>query len=103
MFTKLSIAFVVPGGSAARLGLPDVLFFAVFLGASVRWGLRPLWTWLVMTIGLGITIALTTFWSNERPARATGDRPRLPAPERATCIWRRLFSENAWKPEQESL
>ena len=34
VFTKLSIAFVVPGGNAARLGLPDVLFFAVFLGAS---------------------------------------------------------------------
>ena len=42
VFTTLSIAFVVPGGGAARLGLPDVMFFAVFLAASVRFGLRPL-------------------------------------------------------------
>ena len=50
VFTKLSIAFVVPGGSAARLGLPDVLFFAVFLAASARFGLRPLATWICMTV-----------------------------------------------------
>ena len=72
MFTKLSIAFVVPGGNAARLGLPDVLFFAVFLGAAARFGLRPFLTWLLMVAGLGITIVLTTFW-------VTGGLPALPA------------------------
>src|SRR5581483_8648363 len=36
VFTSLSIAFVAPGGNAARLGLPDVLFFSVFLGAAAR-------------------------------------------------------------------
>jgi hypothetical protein len=72
VFTKLSIAFVVPGGNAARLGLPDVLFFAVFLGAAARWGLRPFLTWLLMVAGLVITITLTTFW-------ATGGLPALPA------------------------
>jgi hypothetical protein len=58
IFGALSVAFVVPGGGAARLGLPDVLFFAVFLGASVRFGLRPLWTFLGMLVGLGITMVL---------------------------------------------
>jgi hypothetical protein len=89
VFTKLSVAFVVPGGSAARIGLPDVFFFALFLAASARFGLRPLWTWLAMVAGLGVTIALTTFWS-------TGGLPALPAISlgfllpNADLIWRRL-------------
>jgi hypothetical protein len=89
VFTKLSIAFVVPGGDAARLGLPDVLFFSVFLGASARFGLRPFLTWLVMVAGLGITMTMTTFWSN-------GGLPALPAIAigflLANCdlLWKRL-------------
>jgi hypothetical protein len=72
VFTTLSIAFVVPGGNAARLGLPDVLFFSVFLAAAARWHLRPALTWLLMLTGLGITIVLTTYW-------VTGGLPALPA------------------------
>ncbi len=89
VFTKLSIAFVVPGGDAARLGLPDVLFFAVFLAAAARFGLRPFLTWLFMVAGLGITIVLTTFVS-------TGGLPALPAIALgfllANCdlLWKRL-------------
>jgi hypothetical protein len=92
VFTSLSVAFVVPGGDAARLGLPDVFFFAVFLGASVRWGLRPLATWLAMSAALGLTIVATTFWSN-------GGLPALPAIAigfllpNADLIWRRLRGE----------
>jgi hypothetical protein len=69
VFGALSVAFVVPGGGAARLGLPDVLFFAVFLGASVRFGLRPLWTFVGMLIGLALTMVLATWWDvNGLPA-----------------------------------
>ena len=69
VFGALSVAFVVPGGSAARLGLPDVLFFAVFLGASVRFGLRPLWTFVGMLAGLALTMVLATWWDvNGLPA-----------------------------------
>ena len=49
-----------------------MLFFAVFLGATSRFRLRPPLTWLLMVAGLGITIALTTYW-------ATGGLPALPA------------------------
>jgi len=89
VFTKLSVAFVVPGGNSARLGVTDVLFFAVFLGATVRFRLRPFATWLLMLAGLGITIALTTYW-------AGGGLPALPALSigflvaNADLIWRRV-------------
>jgi hypothetical protein len=69
VFGALSVAFVVPGGGAARLGLPDVLFFAVFLGASVRFGLRPAWTFVGMLVGLSLTMILATWWTvNGLPA-----------------------------------
>ena len=47
LFTTFSFAFPVPGESdTAQLGLPDLLFFALFLGAAARWGLRVRLTWL---------------------------------------------------------
>jgi hypothetical protein len=59
VFTTLSIAFPIPGEHAsANLGLPDVLFFALFLAASVRFRLRTGWTWLAMTASFGATMAL---------------------------------------------
>ena len=62
VFDALSIAFPVPGlHSSAQLGLPDVLFFALFLGAADRFGLRTFWTWLVMTLSFGATLA-TAIW-----------------------------------------
>jgi hypothetical protein len=63
IFDSLSITFVVPGGNAARLGLPDILFFAVFLGASVRFRLRPYWTFVGLTLGVGLTIVCATWWN----------------------------------------
>ena len=59
VFDALSIFLRIPGEeSAAQLGLPDVLFFALFLGATVRFGLRPAWSWLAMTLSFGGTLAL---------------------------------------------
>jgi len=50
----LAVAFVVPGGGAAYLGPPDILFFALFLGAAARWGLRVNWTWGAMAAMYGL-------------------------------------------------
>jgi hypothetical protein len=59
IFTTLSIAFPVPGEPAsANLGLPDVLFFALFLAAAARFHLRTAWTWAAMTASFGATMAL---------------------------------------------
>jgi hypothetical protein len=60
VFTTLSFAFRIPGERpTANLGLPDLLFFALFLAAAVRFRLRPAWTWLAMAASFGLTIVLT--------------------------------------------
>ena len=62
VFDALSFAFPVPGSNdAARLGLPDLLFYSLFLGAAARWHLRTGWTWICLTASLGGTMALATW------------------------------------------
>lgn len=62
VFTAFSFAFPIPGvDNAANLGLPDLLFFALFLAASVRFDLRPNWTWLFMSLSFGATLALAVW------------------------------------------
>lgn len=76
VFDNVSIAFRVPGeNTTANLGPPDVLFFALFLAAADRFGLRVAWTWVSMTVLLGITLVLA----------ATTDVTGLPALP-AVCI-----------------
>jgi hypothetical protein len=59
LFTTLSISFPVPGEhGAANLGLPDLLFFALFLAAAARFGLRVGWTWTGLMLSFGATMAL---------------------------------------------
>jgi hypothetical protein len=63
VFDALSIFVSVPGEeTVAQLGLPDVLFFALFLGACARFGLRRHWTWLAMTLSFGATLALAVYF-----------------------------------------
>ena len=58
VYSAVAVAFVAPGGRAAGLGPPDILFFALFLAATVRWRLRPFWTWLAMTAMYSLTLVL---------------------------------------------
>jgi hypothetical protein len=63
-FEKIAYAFRIPGEeSFAHLGPPDILFFALFLSASARFGLRVGWTWIGMTAGLGLTL-VAAVWGN---------------------------------------
>jgi hypothetical protein len=72
VFDVLSFTFVVPGQSGgAKLGLPDLLFFALYLGAAARWRLRVGWTWVCLTASIGATMALATWWD-------VGGLPALP-------------------------
>jgi hypothetical protein len=71
IYTAVAVAFVVPGGGAAYLGPPDILFFALFLGAAARWGLRVNWTWGAMTAMYGLTVVVAN-------AASVGGLPALP-------------------------
>ena len=65
LFSSFSIPFPVPGEhAAAALGLPDVLFFALFLASAARWRLRTRLTWLCLTLSLGATMALAASTSS---------------------------------------
>ncbi len=72
VFTNFSFAFPIPGETtAANLGLPDLMFFALFLAAAARFRLRPHWTWLLMTLSFGATLAVAVW-------RDLGGLPALP-------------------------
>jgi hypothetical protein len=70
IFDVFSFAFPFTGeASSANLGLPDLLFFALFLAAAARWHLRVGWTWVALTASIGLTMA----------AAVWGDVAGLPA------------------------
>jgi hypothetical protein len=90
IFTRLSVAFPTPGDhGSANLGLPDVLFFAIFLAATVRFRLRTRWTWPAMVASFGAAMAISV-WLD------LGGLPALPGLSiaffavNADLIWRRL-------------
>jgi hypothetical protein len=60
VYKSFAIAFLVPGGGAAYLGPPDILFYALFLAAAARWNLRVGWTWLATTFMYGLTVIVAT-------------------------------------------
>lgn len=75
VFETLSFAFPVPGEhGSANLGLPDLLFFGLFLAASHRFGLRVGETWLALTASFGATMALAVW----RDPFGIGGLPALP-------------------------
>jgi hypothetical protein len=62
VFERLSFAFPVPGeDNTANLGIPDMLFFALFLAAAAQFKLRTWLTWLLMTASFGATIAFAVW------------------------------------------
>jgi hypothetical protein len=62
IFDHLSFAFPVPGqASTANLGIPALVFFALFLAAAARWRLRPVLTWVLLVASFGATTALAVW------------------------------------------
>jgi hypothetical protein len=73
IFERISIAFRLPGESGtANLGPPDILFFALFVAAARRFGLRPGWTFATMTLLIAATLTLAA-------TTDIGGLPALPA------------------------
>jgi hypothetical protein len=98
VFTVLSYAFPTPGRhSAAQLGVPDLLFFALFLGAAARFGLRVYWTWACLVAALGATIALTVWWNLNGLPALPGIALGFLVPN-ADLLWRRLRGGTASSP-----
>ncbi|MEX2211053.1 MAG: hypothetical protein WD689_04745 [Gaiellaceae bacterium] len=73
LFDALSYGIPVPHEVFA-LGLPDILFFALFLAAAARWRLRVGATWAAMLLSFGITIVLAV-WTDPF---GIGGLPALP-------------------------
>jgi hypothetical protein len=106
VFSALSVAFPAPGSETApatatqpaytyvdavHLGLPDLFFYAVFLGSAARFGLRVLPTWIALSLSFGATLALASWWDlNGLPALPLLSLGFL-LPN-ADLIWRRLRS-----------
>ncbi|MCY4086557.1 MAG: hypothetical protein OXG37_06635 [Actinomycetia bacterium] len=74
VFNTFSVSFPIPGEVAfSQLGLPDVLFFALFLAAAKKFRLRPGLAWLLMACSFGVLL-----WRNDhargvaRPRRLRG-------------------------------
>jgi hypothetical protein len=101
VFDALSYAVPAPGGDSFALGLPDILFFALFLGAAARWGLRVGATWALMLLSFTATIALAV-WSDPF---GIGGLPALPGLSiafllaNADLLWRRLRERDDDLPE----
>ena len=95
IFSVLSFAFPVPGEhAAANLGVPDLLFFALFLAAAARFGLRVYATWLCLVTALGLTIAGTVWWDLSGLPALPGIALGFLVPN-ADLLWRRLRREPA--------
>lgn len=96
VFSALSYAVPVPDDIFA-IGLPDLLFFTLFLAACARWHLRVRTTWLLMLASLAGTIALAV-WTDPF---GIGGLPALPGLSIAflaangDLLWRRLRARDA--------
>ena len=94
VYTAVAIAFLVPGGGAAYLGPPDILFYALFLAAAARWHLRVGWTWFAMTGMYSLTVIVAT-------ATEVGGLPALPflsagfLAANGDLLWRAIRSEGS--------
>jgi hypothetical protein len=94
VYSALAVAFLAPGGGAAFLGPPDILFYALFLAATVRWRLRPVWTWVAMTGMYSLTLVIAN-------ATNVGGLPALPFLSagfllaNGDLLWRRLRRRTA--------
>ena len=87
LFERISIEFRLPGETgSANIGPPDILFFALFLAAADRFGLRVTWTWLSMVGLLALTLILTTVFDFDGLPALPAIALRLPAAERRPAL-----------------
>jgi hypothetical protein len=95
LFDRVAVDFATTGeGADINIGPPDIVFFALFMAAAARFGLRVAWTWFAMTALLTLTLILAWRWE-------TLGLPALPAISlgfllpNADLIWANL--RGAWR------
>jgi hypothetical protein len=87
--SALSFGFPIPGEpGVASLGLPDLLFFALFLAAAARFRLRVASTFVLMALSFGVTTALAAWTDRALPATPLLSIGFLLA--NADLLWREL-------------
>ena len=87
LFDRIAVAFREPGQDyAARLGPPDVFFFAVFLAAAQLFRLRTGWTFIGMLACLGADARARIGVRRLRPAGASCRLGRVPGAERRPAL-----------------
>lgn len=91
---RFAVGSPFPGElSVVYLGPPDVIFFALFLAAAKRFGLRVGWTWVAMTGLLSLTLAVVVLGD-------VGGLPALPA----VCLGFLLPNADLlWRDAREAL
>jgi hypothetical protein len=93
VFTSVSFALPVPGEhDAARLGPPDLLFFAFFLAAAAQFGLRVRLTAACLALSFGATIAVATWAGSSGLPALPGLSLGFLLPN-ADLLWRKLRAE----------
>jgi hypothetical protein len=98
--SALSFAFPIPGESGfASLGLPDLLFFGLFLGAAARFRLRVRATFVLMTLSFGTTTAIAAWADRALPATPLLSIAFLIA--NGDLLWRELRASRT-RSERES-
>jgi hypothetical protein len=87
--SALSFGFPVPGEpGVASLGLPDLMFFALFLGAAARFRLRRRLTFVLMALSFGATTSLAAWTDRALPATPLLSIGFLAA--NADLLWREI-------------
>jgi hypothetical protein len=101
IFERIAVAFPTPGDTATvNLGPPDVIFFALFLAAALRFRLRVGPTWIGMTACLAATVVLVWSWDS------VAGLPALPAVclgfliPNADLLWRDVKTARSRSVEQ---
>ena len=98
LFDRVAFEFPHPGEpGAALLGPPDLLFFALFLAAAARWHLRVGWTFVALTLSLGLTLVIGVVWESAGLPALPGLAFGFLIPN-ADLLWREF---QRWRRERE--
>jgi hypothetical protein len=90
-YVHVAVRFVVPDRGASFVGPPDIIFYALFLAAAARFGLRVWTTFVAMMVGLAATFLIAEKLSVDGLPALVGISLAFLLPN-ADLIWRQVRS-----------